>query len=248
MNAETLETAPAQPEPRGHDVLMFGNFGAGKSLLLSCISGMPFQSGISFLSGLTSQMCFQPPAQGTHFGDMDYRFGDTPALIDYKMAENAAVEIHKALNDSAANGRVLKIYFVMTTSAGQVQTSDLYTIKLVLDSIRLLDDQPLQPNSYAVIINKCSTHFLNHEDWQQEFMNMFMTPSKIVPHTTDNVLFLPVHDKLIDADNAFAEFPALVQHIMTFPGIPAIASAENIDVSNLRMKLAEAGELRRASR
>ena len=181
---------------------------------------------------------------GTPFDQnkMDYRFADTPGLADIKMAEQAAAEITKALNETANNGHVLKLYFVTTTVAGRIQSNDLYTIKLVLDSIRLANGQPIQ---YCVLINKCT--FLNSKEFleggKQKILHTFMTPSKSVPYPTDNIVFLPFHDKLQDADNASAEFPELVQHIMSFPGMPTIASADKIDVSNLETKLAQAKDL-----
>ena len=81
------------------------------------------------------------------------------------------------------------------------------------------------------------------EGGKQKILDTFRTPSKSVPYPTDNILFLPYYDKLEDADNASAEFPELVQHIMSFPGMPAIASADKIDVSNLETKLAQAKDL-----
>merc|ERR1712004_828343 len=97
------------------DVIFVGNPGTGKSTMLSCISGLHFEGGLSFGGGLTAELKFQPESTSA-----STRYGDTPGLADVKLQEQAAAAIEKALKTCSEAGRNVILVFVVTTESGRV--------------------------------------------------------------------------------------------------------------------------------
>lgn len=226
--------------PRGSYIIFCGNPGAGKSTLLSSISGMQFDSGLSWGRGLTAELRFQesPLMPGL-------KFGDTPGLSDIKLAEEASKAITQALLTAAKENANVKIFFVVTVESGRIRTDDLYTIKQVMGSITLPDGSKPGPNNYGLIINKCD--FLDRPDFQSQGLRILMnevaqpeSPTS-VPFTTVCLKFLPQIPEMANASNKMLKLPELMEFVLTFPGIE-IARADKIDVSDLEEKLRKAKE------
>lgn len=214
------------------DIIFLGNPGTGKSTLLSCISGLRFESGVSFGAGLTQKLIFQT---SPHLPGI--RFGDTPGLADVAMAKNAALQINEALNDAAESGRVVKLFFVVTTESGRLRGEDLFTIEQVMQSVKLPDGKVLGPNSYGIIVNKCG--WLRAHPEGKDAINAFMSVKKdSVPFVTSYNMYLPFLQDLQDASNVQVHFEDLPKWVYSFPGID-ICGATLIDTRSVNERLAE---------
>jgi GTPase SAR1 family protein len=133
------------------DVLFLGNPGSGKSTICRSLSGKEFRSGINMISGLTTQLQWESDQV------LNVRYGDTPGLSDLFKVDRAASEVEKALMDAKRRNRFLMALFVISLNKGRLSPSDLLTIKTILTSIKLRDnnnkERSMPDNSFGIIIN-----------------------------------------------------------------------------------------------
>lgn len=210
------------------DIIFCGNPGVGKSSIASSISGIQFESGISFGSGLTVKLQWNISPKLPNV-----RFADTPGLADMELKEAAATAITQALKEGATAGHDTKIIFVVTTEGARLRPDDLYTIKVVMGSIRNAAGETPGMNSYAVIINKCE--FLGHPSFhkggQEKIESMLTNPNlNVIP--TAHIKFLPVTDALTGQDNAMVAFEGLLEWVLMRTPKIQVAEAEKIDTSS----------------
>jgi len=215
------------------DVIFCGNPGVGKSTLLSCISGVQFESGISFISGKTQELRFQSSRKMPGF-----RFADTPGLTDVMTCEKAGKQITKAFENARDCGRYVMIFFVIIAKGGRLSPEDLWTIRNVMDAVTIEGRQDEVDNLYSIIINKCD--FMRNEKITQEakkvFKAYFCKKSVTVPYTTSLLYFIPVIEKLVSQENATVEMPELTNFLMGCSyGI--IKKVDPINVDNLREQI-----------
>lgn len=96
--------------------IFVGNPGTGKSTLLNGLANeVIFESGISYVSGLTQVLQIHSIGEGKFIGD-------TPGLSDATMRKQAATEIEKALKQ---NGKY-RLVFVVKLDSGRVRPDDMY--------------------------------------------------------------------------------------------------------------------------
>jgi len=211
------------------DVIFCGNPGVGKSTLLSCISGVQFESGVSFISGKTQELRFQSSGKMPGF-----RFADTPGLTDVMTCKKAGKQITKAFENARDCRRYVMIVFVLIANGGRMRPEDLWTIRNVMNAVTIDGRQDEKDNLYSVIINNCD--FMSNERWAQEGMNQFKAyfckKSATVPYTTSLLYFIPVIEKLKGKENATVEMPELINFLMgSSYGI--IKKVDQINVDNL---------------
>jgi len=216
------------------DIIFCGNPGTGKSTLLSCISGLKFESGVSFGHGLTTELKFQ-----TNPADPNTRYADTPGLADIALAEKAAAAIHKALQDAAKKGRSVRIIFVVTTDAGRVRADDLMTMNKVMESIALKGGVKVEMNSHGVIVNKCillkKKSFI--ERGKRMIQSVFKTQSEANRFPTCFIRFIPNIPELIAEDNKFYNFEGLKDFVNLVPSVTGIQSVSKIDTRNMATQI-----------
>jgi len=210
------------------DIIFCGNPGVGKSSIATSISGIQFQSGVSFGSGLTVKLEWnESPALP------NIRFADTPGLADMELKEQAAQSITEALAQGAASGRKTKIIFVMTTEGGRLRPEDMYTIKVVMNSIELANGAVPGTNSYAIIINKCV--FLDNPRFLQggrDRIEKMLSDEKTNPIPSAYVKFLPAVPHIEGQDNAKICFDGLLEWVLALAPFIQVEHAEAIDTSS----------------
>lgn len=123
-------------------VILVGNPGVGKSLILNAVIGYSFfRSGVCLGTGLTRTLDVFRTPDGTHYID-------TPGLDDVSSRDFSATELSRALS---LNGHC-KLVFVCTLEDGRIRPSDMTTLRLIIDAVR---NTGANPNGrYAIIINK----------------------------------------------------------------------------------------------
>lgn len=215
------------------DVIFCGNPGVGKSTLLSCISGVRFESGVSFITGKTQELRFQSSGKMPGF-----RFADTPGLTDVMTCKKAGKQITKAFENARDCGRYVMIVFVLIANGGRIRPEDLWTISTVMDAVIIDGRQDETDNLYSIIINNCG--FMRYEKLAQEGMNQFKAyfckESVSVPYTTSLLYFIPVIEKLVGKENATVEMPDLTKFLLGCSyGI--IKKVGTINVDNLREQI-----------
>ena len=110
-------------EKHGLDVILIGNPGAGKSTILSSLSGQHFECGVSFGKGLTTELQMEDDKAGRNIRWCDTAgFGDACVV----QAEMAAKSIQDAIDLTMSNNRGTKIIFLCELDAGRVREADLY--------------------------------------------------------------------------------------------------------------------------
>jgi len=195
----------------GGDVIFCGNPGVGKSTLLSSISGERFKSGVSYVSGLTQLSTWKQSKKWPGF-----RFADTPGLADAEMAESAAGEITQVFKKSVKERRKCYLFFVFTLNSGRLNSQDLYTMKLVLESLDI--HEKVKDSRFGIIVNKVE-EMDDDDDWEEgklQLMVRFNTKSaNVMPFTTVNVMFLPKVKKLQNKRNATHDFPELISFMQS---------------------------------
>jgi GTPase SAR1 family protein len=147
------------------DIIFVGNPGGGKSTLISSLSGVQCESGISFGSGLTQHLKFidDPKRKG-------FRWADTPGLADIKeaTAEQASAAITNALLDAKLNNREVKLIFVCREQACRLKGEDMFTINKVMTSIKMPNGQPPPPNTYTILFNQFPEKIFNGDQFQKK--------------------------------------------------------------------------------
>jgi len=213
------------------DIIFCGNPGVGKSTLLSCISGCRFESGLSFGSGLTSELKFQDDPVNKNL-----RWADTPGLADLTMAEKAALAIGKALKSAAKEKRRVKVFFVITSE--WIKPADNLTINKVVGCINLPNKSKEKRNSFGIIVNKCSwLGTKREEEGKAELSKIFEAKSEINLFPTSFVHFLPRVAQLVDKSDAKYNFESLVSWMNIMDGMIEVESVDDIDVSNIGEQL-----------
>merc|ERR550517_193507 len=149
-----------------------------------------------------------------------------------KLKEQAAAAISKAFNDAARAGsrRTVKVVFVLNSFNGRIQGNDMMTLKLVLRSIHLEDEEPLPANCYGVIVNKCT--FLQEEDFinfGKTKMELMFGDKSLADFPTFFVKFVPQIDELVNASNKIHNIDGLREWVLEIPGVSSIKSADLID-------------------
>jgi len=209
------------------DIIFCGNPGVGKSSIATSISGVQFKSGVSFGSGLTVELTWnEAPALP------NVRFADTPGLADISLKEQAAEAITAALAQGAAKGHNTKIIFVVTTEEGRLRTEDMYTIKVVMNSIKLANGATPGANSYAIIINKCT--FLDNPRFLQAGrarLESMLSDSKTNPIPSAYVQYLPAIPEIAGRDNARISFDGLLDWVLRMAPSIQVVQAESIDTN-----------------
>jgi len=210
------------------DIIFCGNPGVGKSSIATSISGIQFRSGVSFGCGLTVELTWnEAPALP------NVRFADTPGLADAMLKEQAAKAITEALAQGAAKGHKTKIIFVVTTEAGRLRPEDMYTIKLVMESIKLANGTTPGANSYAIVINKCpfldSPAFLQGGSAKIESM---LTNTNIMSVPSAYIKYLPAIPEIAGQDNAKVFFDGLLEWVLGMAPSIQVGRAEIIDTSS----------------
>jgi len=210
------------------DIIFCGNPGVGKSSIATSISGIQFKSGVSFGSGLTVELTWnEAPALP------NVRFADTPGLADIFLKEQAAEAITAALAQGAAKGHNTKIIFVVTTEEGRLRTEDMYTIKVVMNSIKLANGATPGANSYAIIINKCT--FLDNPSFLQAGrarLESMLSDSKTNPIPSAYVRYLPAMPEIAGKDNARISFDGLLDWVLGMAPSIQVVQAESIDTNS----------------
>jgi len=118
-------------------IIAAGNPGAGKSTILNHLAGMLlFQSGVSMGGGLT----FQLDRRLCNGIELD----DTPGLSCTRHREAAATAIKEALDQ----GGPTQMLFVVKEDDGRVRTSDVTTLKMILEACTELE------NKYGILVNQ----------------------------------------------------------------------------------------------
>jgi len=215
------------------DIVFCGNPGVGKSTLLSSISGLHFESGISFGAGLTAKLQFQNDPH-----NKDTRWADTPGLADIELAELAAKAINEALEDASKNKRKVKIFFVVTAESGRIRPADHLTINKVMGCIKVTDKKS-KDNTYGVIVNKCN--WLKRKRLAEKgtlrLTAVFNQKSSNNTFSTNFVTFLPMVAELDLAENGRHYFKNLRVFVGQVPGIESIKSVTKIDTRNMAKQL-----------
>jgi len=210
------------------DIIFCGNPGVGKSSIATSISGIQFKSGVSFGSGLTVDLTWnEAPALP------NIRFADTPGLADMELREQAAKAITEALAQGAAKGHKTKIIFVVTTEEGRLRPEDMYTIKVVMNSIKLANGAVPGANSYAIVINKCA--FLDNPRFLQggsARIESMLSDVKTNPIPSAYVKYLPAIPDIAGQDNAKICFDGLLEWVLGMAPSIQVVQAETIDTSS----------------
>lgn len=178
-------------------VILLGNPGVGKSLILNSIIGQRyFQSGVSLGNGLTKQLEVFRGTDGTHFVD-------TPGLDDVLGRDFAARELSRALSV----GGHCKLVFVCTLEDGRIRPSDMTTLRLILEAVRNTGANP--NGGYSIIVNKVAESVLSQMELYPHVRDDFiLTFSTVAP--VRHVEFFPmldsacgVHDAQLYGDDAY---------------------------------------------
>jgi len=212
---------------RTKDVIFCGNPGVGKSTLLSSITGEVFKSGVSWAKGLTQELEWKVTSNLP-----GYRFADTPGLADAELAKQAGEAITQALTSAQIGNHEVLLFFVVTDNNGRIRTEDLYTIRNVLDSIKVKGER--KHDLYSVIVNQMNC--LELPGWKDQgepmWKSQFFQNSPSVPYPTSNIIFLPTVKELVNKSNGIYAFKGLGQFLLRAPSL-SITSVKKIEVGDM---------------
>lgn len=220
----------ALSEPLLKKIMMIGNPGVGKSLVLNGLVGTEparFQSGLSDDGKGVTRKC-----QTVLIGDTEY--SDSPGLADAGSAEECAKEIERSLKEP----RDYKIFFIVRVQSGRVIAEDQMTMRVVLNAVPTL-------SHYGVIVNqmppKDYERFKDNAEWRNSFTAVLLNGLK---HKTSNILPVPRSDDLEGEENKVPKLPAeLVTLVNTMPGqriLPADVREVHTDTRDQMLKELEA--------
>jgi len=209
------------------DIIFCGNPGVGKSTLLSSVTGEVFKSGISWAKGLTRELAWKSCSNLP-----GYRFADTPGLADIDLAKQAGEAITKALTSAQNGNHEVLLFFVVNDNHGRIRTEDLYTIRNVLDSIKVKGER--KENLYSVIVNQMDC--LEVAGWKEEgepmWKSQFFRSSTSVPYPTTSIIFLPRIKELVNKSNGSHDFKGLGEFLLRAPSL-SITSVQKIEVGDM---------------
>jgi GTPase SAR1 family protein len=171
--------------------LLVGNPGVGKSTFLNGLIGsLKFQSGTSVGEGKTKFLQVEEDADGN-------QFIDTPGLDDVKNRAPAADEIAKALK---IGGDHMILVFFITLESGRVRSSDLLTMKLILEGGKVTS------NHFAIVINKITKTVMKEIKGNEENYNrLFVVINQALPAKTSHIYLNAFRLELEDEDNMVPE-------------------------------------------
>jgi GTPase SAR1 family protein len=212
--------------PLSKKIMMIGNPGVGKSLILNGLVGSEparFQSGLSDDGAGVTKKC-----QTVMIGDTEY--SDSPGLADAASAEECAKEIERSLKEP----RDYKIFFIVRVQAGRVVAEDQMTMRVVLNAVPTL-------SQYGVIVNQMPPadyeRFKSNAEWRNRFTAVLLSG---LNHKTSNILPVPRCDSLEGQENKVPQLPAeLVTLVNTMPGqriLPADVREVHTDTRDQMLK------------
>lgn len=158
-----------------------------------------FQSGVSFAYSMTSTLQLVTGDDGTNFVDV-------PGLKSVDRGPQAAQYLTEALQ----NDGDFKILFVIILAAGKPRSSDVESIKAVLQCATDIQH-------YGIVINQMSQRMLDKlkQDGSEALAESIKaaTGSTATPH----VFLLQRYDELEDQDNVIMNCPELIQFMDSLP-------------------------------
>jgi GTP-binding protein EngB required for normal cell division len=160
-----------------------GNPGAGKSCLLNMfLQKAHFKSQISLdLLPITSETQIYPYKGKNYI--------DTPGLDAMEGREKCAKEIQKALKGTTGRPCIVTVIFVIGTTEGRLQPSDIATINLILDAA-----EEIRFN-FSLVVNKLEP--ILHESFKNNSENIIARLNKGLKYSTKSVYFMPLKPELV---------------------------------------------------
>ena len=129
---------------------------------------------------------------------------DTPGLNDARIRREAAGNITKGLK----KGGCFKVFFVVKLESGRVRPEDTMTMKLVLESA------PIKENEYSIIINKVGKK--EQKKIKENWAHLMDTLLLGMPIKTNSTHVIPSLDELADEDNATMTNPQIKLDFKSF--------------------------------
>lgn len=166
--------------------IYIGNPGTGKTTLLNNQLGeISLASGVVGAGGGMTRglQCVEQKERKTILCD-------TPGLNDARIRREAAGNITQGLK----KGGCFKVFFVVKLESGRVRPEDTMTMKFVLESA------PIKEDEYSIIINKVGKK--EQKKIQENWAHLMDTLLLGMPVKTNSTHVIPILDELADEDNA----------------------------------------------
>ena len=165
--------------------IYIGNPGTGKTTLLNTQhGGTVLESGVGVGGGMTRGLHCVPQDQTKTV------LCDTPGLNDPWIRREAAGNITQGLK----KGGCFKVFFVVKLESGRVRPEDTTTMKLVLESA------PIKEDEYSIIINQVKE--LEHKKIKEKWAHLRDTLLLGMPVKTNSTHVIISLPELEDKDNA----------------------------------------------
>ena len=202
LENERIKLSKKYLEESGLSVLVIGNPGAGKSTLMSNLSGAKFEAGTSFGTGLTKT--FQKEKDRNN---RNIEWYDTAGLhdADQEAVELAAKSINEAIEDAMATKTGIKLLFLCQLESGRARQQDLHVIKSVMQNIKTAQCMGDNIDNYSVVFNKVTNKILNSDDFKdggKEKIEGIFDTIYDDSYGTSNIHYVECRDELMDKDNA----------------------------------------------
>ena len=180
--------------------IYIGNPGTGKTTLLNNQLGeISLASGVVGAGGGMTRglQCVEKKERKTILCD-------TPGLNDPWIRHEAAGNITQGLK----KGGCFKVFFVVKLESGRVRPEDTTTMKLVLESA------PIKENEYSIIINKVGKK--EQKKIKENWAHLMDTLLLGMPIKTNSTHVIPSLDELADEDNATMTNPQIKPDFKSF--------------------------------
>lgn len=180
--------------------IYIGNPGTGKTTLLNNQLGeISLPSGVVGAGGGMTRglQCVEQKERKT-------KLCDTPGLNDARIRREAAGNITQGLK----NGGCFKVFFVVKLESGRVRPEDTMTMKLVLESA------PIKEDEYSIIINKVGKK--EHKKIKDNWAHLMDTLLLGMPIKTNSTHVIRSLDELEDEDNATMTNPQIKHDFENF--------------------------------